>query len=133
MPKPMTAHFWHTLLGESMPQHKNGRTSSTGLKPVAPVRQNLVEKGQKHIWLLDPEKHVQDGVYELEYRPSELVVLKADKPKADKPKADKPKADKPKADKPKADKPKAENLVYGPGWVSYPGWVAYKTFTKVHK
>ena len=72
-----------------------------------------VEKGQKHIWLLDPEKHVQDGVYELEYRPSELVVLKADKPKAD--------------------KPKAENLVYGPGWVSYPGWVAYKTFTKVHK
>src|SRR5208337_1631811 len=102
-----------------------------------------VEKGQKHIWLLDPEKHVQDGVYELEYRPSELVALKrekpkrekpkADKPKADKPKADKPKADKPKADKPKADKPKAENLVYGPGWVSYPGWVAYKTFTKVHK
>ena len=34
-----------------MPQHKNGRTSSTGLKPVAPVRQNLVEpKGhtQRH-------------------------------------------------------------------------------------
>ena len=25
-----------------MPQHKNGRTSSTGLKPVAPVRQNQV-------------------------------------------------------------------------------------------
>ena len=42
MPNPLTAHFWHTLLGESMPQHKNGRTSSTGLKPVAPVRQNQV-------------------------------------------------------------------------------------------
>jgi hypothetical protein len=27
-----------------MPQHKNGRTSSTGLKPVAPVRQNLVDR-----------------------------------------------------------------------------------------
>jgi len=44
MPNPLTAHFWHTLLGESMPQHKNGRTSSTGLKPVAPVRQNLVAR-----------------------------------------------------------------------------------------
>src|SRR5208337_1985535 len=52
MPKPMTAHFWHTLLGESMPQHKNGRTSSTGLKPVAPVRQNLVDSWVLANWFV---------------------------------------------------------------------------------
>jgi hypothetical protein len=59
MPNPLTAHFWHTLLGESMPQHKNGRTSSTGLKPVAPVRQNLVASLNNGQVALDADNNSQ--------------------------------------------------------------------------